>query len=157
MIASRCKAVKVHVSVFRLHFHHFAAHFYRCFFFCFFFYNSFHSFTSVFSNVPFVLRLQRPVRRPETASSARLRSWWRRSSRLLVYGRVRAMAEASSSLTRMRATEVAAATAPWSRQHGRVQMYTREYNTHKKKHKYTHTLERTLLFLLCASLSELTW
>lgn len=58
--------------------------------------------------------VQRPVRRPKTASSVPLRSWWRRSCRLPACGRARTRARGSSwAASRRAAAEPAEATAPY--------------------------------------------
>lgn len=99
--------------------------------------------------------------RPGTAFSVRLRSWWRRSSRLLAYGRARTTAEECSSPTKTLEAEAAAATAPWCRahthaqthSHTHVQTYTRKYHTQGHTHlKHKHRNKHTSL-LLCAVLS----
>lgn len=55
---------------------------------------------------------QRPAPRRRTASSVRLRSWWRRSSRRPACGRARATAGRCSWRTKTPGAEPAAATAP---------------------------------------------
>uniref|UniRef100_A0A8D2ZN25 RAB18A, member RAS oncogene family n=1 Tax=Scophthalmus maximus TaxID=52904 RepID=A0A8D2ZN25_SCOMX len=106
---------------------------------------------------------KRQAQRPGTVFSVRSRSWWRRSSRLPAYGRARTTAEEeSSSATRTREVEAAAATAPWFRRHtqikhtnthSHVQTHMFKHTTHSNKN-ITHTLERTLFFPLCAALSR---
>ncbi|XP_069007422.1 ras-related protein Rab-18a isoform X1 [Embiotoca jacksoni] len=77
---------------------------------------------------------KRPVQRRRTASSVRSRSWWRRSSRLPVYGRARATAEPCSSPTKTQDRETVAATAPSSKQHTHTHTHT-----HTHSHTQTHT------------------
>lgn len=85
-------------------------------------------------SVSFLPTLQSRVRRPGTAFSVRLRSWWRRSSRRLAYGRARSTAGGSSSATKTQAVEHVEATVLWSRPHKHalirthVQPYAHEYH-----------------------------
>lgn len=69
------------------------------------------------------LFFQRRARRPGTVFSVHLRSWWRRSSRLPAYGRVRTTAEGSSSPMKTQEVEPVVATAPSSRQHTHAQTH----------------------------------
>ncbi len=83
---------------------------------------------SILNFLLFMLFFQRQVLRPGTAFSVRLRSWWRRSSRLPAYGRVRTTAEECSSPMKTLEAEPAVATAPWCREH-----------THAQTHAYTRS------------------
>lgn len=80
--------------------------------------------------------------------SVRSRSWWRRSSRLLACGRVRATAEESSWPTKTQEVAPAVATAPWSRRHTCINTFAHTCSnthtwiphtvSHKCKHRHKH-------------------
>lgn len=89
------------------------------------------------------------MRRPGTASSVRLRSWWRRSSRRPAYGRARSTAGVSSSATKTRVVEHVEATVLWSsphkhaRIHTHLEPYTPEYHMQSRTHTHTHMRTHT--------------